>query len=39
MTCSKELFMDEINQIKLILNKNGYLQELVDKITNLHLKS
>ena len=37
--CSKELFNDELNQIKLILNKNGYPQELVNKTINLHLKS
>ena len=37
--CSRELFADEIKQIKLILNKNGYPQELVNKIINLHLKS
>ena len=35
----KELFADEINQIRLILNKNGYPQELVNKLINLHLKS
>ena len=37
--CSRELFADELNQIKLILNKNGYLQQLVNEIINLHLKS
>ena len=37
--CSRKLFTDEIKQIKLILNKNGYSQELVDKIINLHLYS
>ena len=37
--CSRELFVNEINQIKLILNKNGYPQELVNKTTNLHVKS
>ena len=36
--CSKELFADEINQIKLILNKNGYPQQLVYIIINLHLR-
>ena len=37
--CSRELFVSEINQIKLILNKNGYPQELSNKTINLHLKS
>ena len=37
--CSKDLFVDEITQIKLILNKNGYPQGLVNKTINLHLKS
>ena len=37
--CSRELFDEEIKQIKLILNKNGYPQELVNKIINLHLNS
>ena len=37
--CPRELLVNEINQIKLILSKNGYLQELVIKTINLHLKS
>ena len=37
--CSRELFVNEINQIKLILNKNGYPQELVNKTINLHHKN
>ena len=37
-TCSRELFADGINQIKLILYKNAYPQELVNKVINLHLK-
>ena len=37
--CSRELFVDEINQIKFIRNKNSYSQEVVNKITNLNLKS
>ena len=37
--CSREFFVDKINQIKLILNKNGYPQELSNKTINLHLKS
>ena len=37
--CSRELFPDEIYQIKLILIESGYPQELVNKIINLHLKS
>ena len=34
-----ELLLNEISQIKLILNKNGYPQELVNKTTKLHLKN
>ena len=37
--CSPELLLNEINQIKLILNKNGYPQELVNKTIKLHLKN
>ena len=36
---SRELFVNEIDQIKLILSKNGYPQELVNKTINLHSKS
>ena len=36
--CSRELFAKEINKIKLILNKNGSPQELINKIFNLQLK-
>ena len=36
--CSRELFVDETNHIKLVLNKKGYPQKIVNKITNLHLK-
>ena len=37
--CSPELLLNEIKQIKLLLDKNGYLQELVDKTIQLHLKN
>ena len=37
--CSRELFVNKINQMKLILNKNSYPQELVNKTISLHLKS
>ena len=37
--CLRELFNNEINQIKLILSKNGYPQELLNKTINLHHKS
>ena len=37
--CSEELFGEEIKKVKLILNKNGYPQELVNKTIELHLKS
>ena len=36
--CSPELLISEINHMKLLLNKNSYLQELVNKTINLHLK-
>ena len=32
--CSKQLFADQFNHIKLILNKAGYPQEDGNKITN-----
>ena len=35
--CSPELLANEINQIKLLLNKNGYPQELVNKTISIHL--
>ena len=37
--CSKELFIDKINKIKLILNKNSYPQKVVNKTIKLHSKS
>ena len=37
--CSPELLLNEIKQIKLLLNKNGYPQELVNKTIQLHLKN
>ena len=37
--CSPELLSNEIKQIKLLLNKNGYPQELVNKTIQLHLKN
>ena len=37
--CSPELLSNEMKQIKLILNKNGYPQELVNKTIKLHLKN
>ena len=37
--CSPELLSNEMKQIKLLLNKNGYQQELVNKTTKLHLKN
>ena len=33
------MFFNEINQIKLILSKNGYPKEFLNKTINLHLKS
>ena len=33
------MLLSEIKQIKLLLNKNGYPQELVNKTIHLHLKS
>ena len=35
--CSPELFDSEVSQIKVLLNKNGYPQELVNKTIHLHL--
>ena len=37
--CSPELPSNEIKQIKLFLNKNGYPQELISKTIHLHLYS
>ena len=37
--CYPELLLSEIKQIKLLLNKNVYQQELVNKTIRLHLKS
>ena len=37
--CSPELLTSEINQIKLLLNKNGYPKELINKTIKLHLNS
>ena len=37
--CSPELLSNEMKQIKLLLNKNGYQQELVNKTIQLHLKN
>lgn len=36
--CSTDIFSSEINKIKLLLNKNGYPQELVKKTIKLHMK-
>ena len=33
------MFVNEINEIKLILSKNSYPQKLVNKTNSLHLKS
>ena len=33
------MLLNEIKQIKLLLNKNGYPQELVNKTIQLHLKN
>ena len=33
--CSQELLISKIKQIKLLLNKNGYPQELVNKTIHL----
>ena len=37
--CSPELFSNKISQIKLLLNKNDYSQELVNKTITTHLKN
>ena len=37
--CSPELLLSEIKQIKTLLNKNGYPQELVNKTIHLHVKN
>ena len=37
--CSPQLFSNEISQIKLLLSKNGYPQELVNKKITTHLKN
>ena len=37
--CSPELLSNEMKQIKLLLIKNGYPQELVNKTIQLHLKN
>ena len=37
--CSPELLSSELNNIKTLLNRNGYPQELVTKTINMHLKS
>ena len=37
--CSPELFDSEVSQIKVLLNKNGYPQELVNRTITNHLKN
>ena len=37
--CSPELLSNEVKQIKLLLNKNRYPQDLVNKTKKLHLKN
>ena len=37
--CSPELFANKLSQIKLLLNKNGYPQELVNKTIANHIKN
>ena len=37
--CSPELFANEVSHIKLLLNKNGYPQEMVNKTISNHTKN
>ena len=37
--CSLDLLLSKIKQIKLLLNKSGYPQELVNKTIHLHVKN
>ena len=36
---SPELFANEVSQIKLLLNENGYQQELVNETISNHVKN